>query len=138
MRALYLKPTKYDLAITLATCFLCAALFSSFLAFYYTLLLSSSYLRLNSAASNLYASINSAFLISSYSFLCSFIILSSSSSSTLILAYSSVFYINTFSIGSISLSKSKSSGSSSNIYVALQFSLLGIFGWKRGTGGLSK
>jgi len=133
-----LKPTKCCLASTLATYFLWAAFLSSFLAFYCIFLLSSSCFLLISAASSLWASMSSAFLISSYSFCYSFIILSSSSSSTNMRAYSSVFLTNTLSIGSISESKSKSSGSCSKIYVPLQFSLDGILGWNKGTGGRSK
>lgn len=136
--AFSLIPTKCFLASTLATNFWWACFLSSFLALYWIFLLLTSCLHLNSAASNLWASMSSAFLISSYSYFWDFIILSSSSSRTSILAYSKVLEQRTFNIGSTSESKSNSSQSPSSIWVYLQQSLDGIFGWKRGTGGLSK
>jgi len=136
--AFSLIPTKYFLASCLATNFWWAALLSSFLACCWIFLLLTSYLHLSSAASSLWASMSSAFLISSYSYFCDFIILSSSSSRTSILAYSKVLEQRVLSMGSTSESKSNSSQSPSLIWVALQQSLDGIFGWKRGTGGLSK
>jgi len=107
------NPARCCLAKTLDTYFLWAALRSSLRAFCCTFLRSNSCLRLFSAASSLYASISSAFLTSSYSFALCFMPLSSSSSKTIMRAWSSVLLTKTFSIGSISASKSNSSGSSS-------------------------
>jgi hypothetical protein len=65
-------------------------------------------------------------------------IANSVSSNNSILAYYIVLVQRTFNIGSTSSLKLKSSWSPSYIYVALQFSLAGILGIKRGTGGLSR
>jgi hypothetical protein len=65
-------------------------------------------------------------------------IANSVSSNNSILAYYIVLVQRTFNIGSTSKLKLNSSWSPSYIYVDLQFSLAGIFGINRGTGGLSK
>jgi len=108
-----LSPARYPLAMNLAFNFWWADFLSYFLALFWTDLLSTSSLHLCSAASNLWASTNSALTISSYSFCWAFMIASSVSSKTSILAYSSVLEHKTFKSGSASVLKSKSSWSPS-------------------------
>jgi hypothetical protein len=107
--ATYLRPSRWRFATTRATCFWWAALRSDLRAFCCTPLLEISAATRASAASKRCASINSAFLISWYSFDYYLIMASSFSSNTSMRACSKTFSQSTFNIGSTSLSKSKSS-----------------------------